>query len=198
MNRPLFLPPKGFRPSDLVIEAEFTKGPNFASVQPRLHAAAQRGINYERKVHRHLRELFSPERGAQLYAPAHWIAFRTSDPTDRSLRFAQPDGLLLDLDRSLIIIIEVKLRHMQSAWWGLRRLYEPLIRKLFGSRWSYAVCEVVGWYDPAVFWPEPYSMVRDPSFLRRNEFGVMILSDKTIREATALRQAAFPLFPVGL
>lgn len=199
MSRPIFLPPKGFRPSDLVVEASFCRSPAFAS-QPSKgnNPSAIRGLNYERKVHNHLSSVFNPERGSQLYVPAHWITFRTSDPTERGPRYAQPDGLLVDLDRSLVVIVEIKLRHMQSAWWGLRRLYEPLIRKIFGNKWSFAVCEIVDWYDPAVFWPEPYSMCRDPSMLRRNEFGVMILSSKHMREAQQLRKVAHPIFPVGL
>lgn len=195
MNKPVFLPPKGFRPSDLVVRAEYGRGPSFALIQPsNINPAAKRGLNYERKVHGHMGELFAPEQGEALYAPGQWISFFTSDPRDSGQRWAQPDGLLLDFGRSQITIIEIKLRHMQSAWWGLRRLYEPLLRKLYGSRWSFAVCEIVAWYDPAVFWPEPYSLVRNPSFLRRNEFGVMILSEKIIRETQQLRRVAMPQF----
>lgn len=194
MSPYLFPRPKGFRPSDLATIVEFSDGLEFFNGNPRLKGNAGRGMKYERQTHQHLMERFPPLPSSPMYLPSRWIRFRTSDPRERDWRWAQPDGLLLDLDRSLVTIIEVKLRHNQGAWWGLRRLYEPLIRKMFGPRWSFAVCEVCRWYDPAVPWPEPFTLVRNPAALKPGEFGVHILTDLGIKRDAALRLATFPGF----
>jgi|SRR5215469_12052471 len=128
------------------------------------------GMRYEQKVHTAFKQIYSPERAGVLYAPAMWI--RYVDATKR--KYAQPDGLLLDLKRSFITIIEIKLKHTISAYFWLRELYEPLVRHIFGNVWRYAVCEVVKWFDASVHWPEPLRMTADPSALMANEFGVHI------------------------
>lgn len=189
--------PKGFRPSDLVVRAEFCEAPAF-TVGGKLYGSAARGIRYERQVHRHFLATLPPKPASPFYIPSRWISFTTSDPRERGPRFAQPDGLIIDFDRRLITIIETKLSHTAYAWWGLRRLYEPLIRKIFGTKWSYAVCEVCRHYDPGVAWPEPFTLVRDPSSLRPNEFGVHILSSLGMIREEALATAAIVQFPLGI
>lgn len=189
--------PKGFRSADLVNWAEFCEAPTF-TLNSRLSGAPLRGIRYERAVHRHLLSRFPPSEAAPFYVPSRWIRFTTSDPREHGARFAQPDGLLVDFERALITIIEIKLTHTQNAWWGLRRLYEPLIRRIFGARWSFAVCEVCRWYDPGVAWPEPFELIRDPSSLRPNAFGVTILSSLGMIREEALQTAACVEFPVGI
>jgi hypothetical protein len=195
MSPPLFPKPKRFRPSDLVTFAEFCDEPAFVrGAHETLTGSRRAGILYERRVHGYLKRQFNATGLSPVfYAPGKWIRFRTSDPRESTFRYAQPDGLLFDLPRSQITIIEAKLSHTQNAWWGLRRLYEPLIRFLFGPSWGYAVCEVTRYYDPAVRWPEKLNMVRDPSYLRRNEFGVMILSRDTLRQGN-MPIAAFTSF----
>jgi hypothetical protein len=194
MVKPIFLPPKGFRPSDLARSAEWCDSPFNGQPRRMNNAAAAEGLRYERKVHGALRSQFCAERGAVLYCPSRWIRFRTTDPREDGPRYAQPDGFIIDFDRGLITIIEVKLKHVQTAWWGLRRLYEPLFRLLFGPSWAFAVCEVVAWYDPAVHWPEPFKLHRDPSALRPGEFGVHVLSWRELRYAELSRVAALPDF----
>lgn len=194
MVAPTFLKPRNFRPSDLVIEAEFARGPAFASGKRcGNNKAASRGLAYEKRVHQHFASFFCPEAGDVLYQRAPWIRFRTSDPRETQDRWAEPDGLLFNLSLGLITIIEIKLAHTQNAWWGLRRLYEPLIRKIFGSRWAYAVCEVCEYYDPATNFPEPFDLCYNISDLRRNEFGVMLLTPRKLRASQTV-SAAFPDF----
>lgn len=132
--------------------------------------ARAEGIRYERKVHRGFSSIFSPDNGPVLYAPAMWIRYVDG----KRRHYAQPDGLLIDLKRSFITIIEIKLKHTISAYFWLRELYEPLIRHIFGNSWRYAVCEVVKWFDGNICWPEPLRMVADPSRLVANEFGLHI------------------------
>lgn len=180
MNKPIFLPPKGFRPSTAVQWAEFQpRGhpPGFTG----LKGAAARGMAYEKKVQRYFLERYAPGHQSGIYIPGPWIRFVTADPRSPGGRWAQPDGFVIDLAQARITIIEIKLKHMQSAWWGLRNLYEPLFRVIFGSRWSYSVCEVCNFFEPHVYWPERFSITKEPCSLRRNEFGVMILSEREMR-----------------
>jgi hypothetical protein len=182
MTSPLFQPPRNFRSAETVQWAELRqRGPWQTNLPPPVRTAAQRsGQRYERRAHQALSARFSPERGTLLYAPAMWIAYSVSG--EGKLHWAQPDGLLIDLKRGLITVLEIKIRHTTDAWWQLRKLYEPLIRKLFGSAWRYAVCEVVRWYDPVVRWPEQLVFSADPGGLPANSFGLHILGDARVAE----------------
>lgn len=91
------------------------------------------------------------------------------------MRWAQPDGVLLNYATGVLTIFEMKIRHTEAAWWALRYLYEPLFTHLFPS-WQIASCEVVHWFDPSVPWPEAYRRLPDPSTLRPGEIGVHIWS----------------------
>ena len=128
------------------------------------------GMNYERKVHQLFSDRYCAEARGPVYVPAMWIRYVD---TMRSY-YAQPDGLIVDLRRSFITIIEIKLKHTLNAYFWLRELYEPLIRHIFGNSWKYAVCEVVKWFDASLRWPEPLRMTGDPSALIVNEFGLHI------------------------
>lgn len=194
MVKPIFLPPRNFKPADLARSAEWCESPFNGSPRRTNNAAAAEGLRYERKAHGALQARFSPDRGDVFYCPSRWIRFRTSDPRETQDRYAQPDGFIVDFPRGLVTICEMKLKHTQAAWWGLRRLYEPLFRLLFGPSWSFAVCEVVAWYDPAINWPEPFKLHRDPSALRPGEFGVHILSWRELRYQEMAKTAALPDF----
>lgn len=195
MSRPRFPPPKNFKPSDGAFDVRLIPAPSFASKPFKLKGSAGKGLAYEKKAHFHLQARYSPQVGEAIYFLGEWIAFHS--PAVAEERYAQPDGLLFDFSKNLIVIVEMKLRHTQKAWWGLRRLYEPLVKALFPS-WHVALCEVVHWYDPAVFWPEQFNLVRDLTMLRRGEFGVHILSPSMMRDQQLASLAAIPQFPTGL
>lgn len=171
-----FPPPARFRELGAVRWTQLsTEGPIFVTEARKRQgsAAQQAGMRYEAHAHGYLSELYCPERGNKLYAPAMWIHYIA----ELTAGWAQPDGLLLDFDRMMITIIEIKLRHTSDAWWALRRLYEPLIRHLFGTKWSYSVCEVCRWFNRGD-WPEPPTMCAEPAGLIVNGFGIHIWSDK--------------------
>lgn len=170
-TRPLFQPPNKFRPIARLQWAEMTpNGPFDKDSPPRYTGARAEGIRYERRVHEAFSLLFPPVPGSPLYFSGQWIRFVDSG----RMHWAQPDGLLVDFERGLITILEIKLRHTQSAWFSLRQLYEPLIRYLFGPRWRYAVCEIVRWFEPRIPWPEPMQLTPSIAMLGANEFGVHI------------------------
>lgn len=173
MNQPLSKrltapPPKGFR------EAYDVSGVQYSAVAPAFVRQSQRrrgrraaGQSYERKVHREL-----SERYGDFYVPSVWWKFSAAG----NLRWCQTDGLLFRfLDRS-ITIIEIKLQHTPDAWWQVKHLYYPVLRKAFPETiWSFSFCEVVKWYDPAVAFPEHHHLAIDPLIVPAGKFGVHIL-----------------------
>lgn len=84
-----------------------------------------------------------------------------------------PDGLLVDKDE--VVVVEIKLRHTMDAWFQLRQLYEPVIKKAL-RRERIRLVEVCKWYVPETKFPEKYEPVQTmEEFLgSREEFGVVI------------------------
>jgi hypothetical protein len=170
-NHPrLLLPPQGFKPicREEITFAEFPReGPASFGNAPRLRSrgAKAAGLRYDRRAAGH----FEMDEG---FLGHPWIRFGTRTA---GLRWAQPDGLFIDFRIGRITILEFKLKHTTDAWWQLRRLYEPLIRYIFGeTQWHFAVCEVVRWYDPAIRVPEQVTFIDDPRRLFANAYGIHI------------------------
>lgn len=129
--------------------------PPFKRPERRLGAKG-RGIRYEEKVQKYLLNDFAP-----LYVPSPWLHFR--ERGSETFRWCQPDGLLIDLRRGVIVIVEIKYNHTADAWWQLNHLYRPVLSALFPpTLWRLEVCEIVKWYDPAVVFPEPCRLVNNP------------------------------------
>lgn len=164
--------PQGFRPCSreeiLFAEIGGLSPPGFA---PRLRSrgAKAAGLRYDRRAAEH----FAASPG---FVGHPWIRFGTRTV---GLRWAQPDGLFIDFRLGRITVVEFKLKHTTDAWWQLRRLYEPLLRFIFGeSMWHYACCEVVRWYDPAIRVPEQVTFIDDPRRLFANAYGIHIFNGK--------------------
>ena len=165
-------PPPNFRPVayDEIQSVEWRRdGPlPFAAPRRRGRGAKAVGLRYDA----HAAEHFA--RTSEGFAAHPWLRFITRN---EGVRWAQPDGLLFDLRAGRITILEFKIRHTTDAWWQLRRLYEPLIRRLFADgAWHFACCEVCKYYDPAVRLPEAQTRCDNPARLYANAFGVHILS----------------------
>lgn len=144
----------------------------FGISRPRPTTRAQAaGLAYERKLNAHLRELF-PGSSAVGYGGGPWISF--CNTSSGALRWAQPDGFIIDWRRGLCLIVEAKIKHSTNAWWGLRALYQPVVSALLGPGWTTALCEVVNYYEPTVKWPEQHRMVRSVTDLKADEIGVHI------------------------
>jgi hypothetical protein len=144
----LFPRPAHFRSAEGVTWAEFSPIGPFGTQAPVPQTEAQRiGLRYERKVHEHFSRRFSN------YGASQWISYKCGKGFD--VRWAQPDGLMLDMEKGQVTIIEIKIRHTERAWWQLRQLYEPLVKFLF-PQWTIGLCEVCRTFDPAVAWPEPF------------------------------------------
>lgn len=96
----------------------------------------------------------------QSYVPSPWLHFRSE--SSEKWRWCQPDGLLVDIERGIITCVEVKYSHTENAWWQVRKLYLPVLEKLFPpALWRLQACEVVKWYDSAVVFPEPVELAAE-------------------------------------
>ena len=140
-------PPHNFHPARDVSWAKFIKTPAFASKSPKLRGARAEGIRYEKKVHRYIKETFP-----DLHINAPWLEFRAKFA--RRSKICQPDALIINPRLGTITVIEIKLQHTSNAWWQVRRLYTPVVEKIFGNSWKYLALEVVHWFDPHTKFPE--------------------------------------------
>lgn len=161
-------PPKGFRPAGIVEWADLSQQPPFVNRRARSSGAQKAGMAYEKKAHKAFAEEFG-----ESYIPGPW--FRFASTGTESVRFCQPDALLISPDIGRITIIEYKLRHNPDAWWQMRLLYLPVLSWIFPKElWTIVLCEVVKWYDPATMMPEVSKMVPHIALARPNAFNVHI------------------------
>ena len=151
------IPPRHFRP----VEGELASArmsqlpPPFLRDRKRTGAKA-RGVRYELKAQEYLLDQFSDH-----YIPSPWLHFR--EEASESFRWCQPDGILLDFERGVCIVLEIKYSHTSDAWWQLRKLYIPVLQKILPpSLWTYELGEIVKWFDPDVAFPEPIRLVDNP------------------------------------
>jgi len=128
-----------------------TTVPAFARHRPTRRGRRAQGIRYEKGLHAHFLELFGDS-----YIVSPWFQYREGD--ESRVRWCQPDGLLIDFPRGQITIVEAKYQHTVDAWWQLQR-YLAVVGRVFGPSFTYAVCEVVKWYDCAVRFPEPVRLL---------------------------------------
>lgn len=108
-----------------------------------LTAAQRAGLRYEAKAQLYLRSALAD------YIEAPIVTFLDGGSQGRRII---PDGMIVR-GKSLWIF-EIKHQHTHSAWWQLRRLYEPVLRRLEGVERTFCI-EMVRSYDPAAGFPEP-------------------------------------------
>ena len=148
--------PEAFRPAGRVLSASFATPP--ALRKKRYTGRRLEGVRYEKKVQDHLSAFYGDR-----YIPSPWLRFFPAGEQAR-WRWCQPDGILLDLLRGRITIIEVKYQHTSDAWWQVKHLYLPVLQVLFPEKWwTFDFCEVVKWYDPAVLFPEKIVLAQEVS-----------------------------------
>lgn len=155
-----------------VIDAKLLQGvPSFVQGAPtRRKGARGVGLRYERKVQLKLCSDFDN------YMPGPWFEYKTSDEPKR-INYAQPDGILIDIERGVITIAEIKLRHTVEAYFQLLDKYLPIVRMFFNNSedlWSFAVCEVTKWYDCHTQFPCKPKLRESIDIVSPKEFGVHI------------------------
>lgn len=130
--------------------------PSFVlAARQRKSAAQNAGLIYERKLHKHLQEMYP-----SWYLPSPWFAYsRRSSPTVTN--YAQTDGLLIMPRQGRIYIIEAKKRHCAESYFQLVDKYLPLVSRTFGDKWSYSLVEICEWYDPQIAYPVKIRLRKD-------------------------------------
>lgn len=148
---PNFPAPQGFKPAGRVLSAGFCQPPHLR--KRRYTGRRLEGVRYEKKAHGYLEEFYG-----ERYLASPWIRFFAGGVW----RWCQPDGLLLDLERGRITIVEMKYQHTSDAWWQVRWLYQPVLAAMFPPElWQFDACEVVKWYDPATLFPEKVVLAQE-------------------------------------
>lgn len=157
-----FPPPNNFRPATNVQWAELTTTPSFAKIHETVGGKSPikrkgvraDGLRYQAKVNKHLSTLFGDK-----YIAEQWVHFLS----DGKEKYCQPDGFMLLHD--CLIITETKLSHTANAWWQLKHLYLPVLRKIFSEVREVKLIEIVKWYDPHTKFPERFDFIEMESLL---------------------------------
>lgn len=144
-------PPPRFYEPKYVTEARVTLPFHYNPAIAGLTSAQREGIRYEKRAQLYLGSLFDEFS----YFASPDISYRDAAGFHRCF----PDGILFDEDRTFIF--EIKSQHMPEAWWQLRRLYEPLLRKALPGIVEFFVIEVCRSYDPSMPFPEPIILITD-------------------------------------
>lgn len=162
-NLKLCPPPTSFRPANNVQAAYITSSPPYA--RRRVYTGRRlQGVKYEKKVHEYLLAI------DEEYIPGPWIKFFA----EGKWRYCQPDGFRISLSEGRITLVEIKYQHTSDAWWQLKYLYEPVLRKLFPEDlWEFDFVEIVKWFDPLTRFPCETHLVADP-FRKSEDFKVHI------------------------
>jgi hypothetical protein len=119
------------------------------------------GLRYEAQVQDYLQSVLGN------YDPTPVIRFTCNGLQ----RIAIPDAVQQRSTHT--VVFEIKYTHCPEAWWQLRRLYEPLLRRRLGK--AVTCVEVCRSYDPATLLPEPVVLIDDlQAWISepRKEFGV--------------------------
>jgi hypothetical protein len=140
--------------------------PRFGAKKNHSTEAQKAGIRYERRAQEYLMELYP-----DTYVASPWLVFRLQrEPT---MRWCQPDGFIVDVERGVLTIVEIKLRHMVEAYTQVTGIYHPVLKKIF-PRFSFRHVEVTRWYDPATDFPVPVQLLSGIDLASSSRFGVHV------------------------
>jgi len=152
-------PPQNFRPADGVRDAYFAD----TSIAGQGTSYSQRaGARYERQFLDHFEKKFGPTfRRSPLIHFCDASGYRT----------CVPDAVYRENALS-VVVFEIKYQHMPEAWWQLRKLYEPVVQRVF-PKCHVSVIEVCRSFDPTTPFPETVRLIPDlNSCLSSKEFQV--------------------------
>lgn len=163
-------PPKNFVPVRAVRQVRFSEHlpPWMEERDEQVRTPNQKkGLAYEALVHEMLESVYG-----EMYQPSPWIVYWEKDPSCTPARTCQPDGLIIDIRKGVITIVEVKLYNSAMAWWQLLWKYSPVVRALFpGFELRYV--EIVKFDDPSIAVPGEVLRVQSLEELQSNSYGVM-------------------------
>jgi hypothetical protein len=153
-------PPRGIH-----IPVGQPSGVRFGGIVPQNRGntgARKVGLHYESKVHDILEAIYDVD---YRRSPSMLYEDRTG------LHRAIPDGILKV--SSDLVVIEIKLRHTERAWWQLSRLYVPLLRTMVVPGTRIFAVEICRSYDPSEYFPGPHALVTSLHKLPLDRIGVV-------------------------
>ena len=115
---PLLLPPRGFKGAGHPLNIQQCANPY--THRTKSSASQKAGLAYEKKAKSFLRNRFQ-----ERVTLGQWFKFYDGYRT----RYCQPDAIVQD--HTGIMIIEIKLRFSDLAWWQLKELYLPIVKKYY-------------------------------------------------------------------
>lgn len=155
--------PRNFPKGEIRYVEMQIESPSFA--KPHIaQGVRRRGQLYEARVHLEMAQRYAG------YLESPWFHFYD----DEGSKWCQPDGLIINPRKGLIVIVEAKLRHTNDACRSLFGLYLPVVRATFGGFYELEVVEVCHWYDPAVLCDRTPVPGQYPDNPRRGQFNVHI------------------------
>lgn len=158
-------PAKLYLPSGPILSAWKTENP-YGGKRSRHSGAQKAGLAYQKRVGRFLP---SPS-GQWVVSSGPWFAYTCSD---NKRHYCQPDFLLVDEANSTIVVVEVKIRWTDAAWWQVNKLYLPVLQRVSPhmSLLSVVICRS---YDPAIQAPEPITLCSDLMDIKPGRFNVLV------------------------
>lgn len=141
-------------------------GSPHAQKRSRSSGAQKAGLAYQRRVG----EVLTVARPPSDLDCGPWFWYVDSSGR-RS--YCQPD-FLLHLASGKLAVVEVKIRWTSDAWWQLRKLYLPVLQRVFPGRalLPLVICRS---YDPSVRIAEEVSLIEGWEELSASSFSVMVL-----------------------
>lgn len=126
----------------------------------------RKGVKYEERAHKYIKSIYG-----DAYIQSPWFQYQEKEEV--RVRYCQPDGLLYDYKLRRVVIVEIKLRHTEKAWWQLRHKYGPIIHCVFP--WiEIAYVEFVQWFDVGIPFPEAVNLRPAIRMAKPNEIQVTI------------------------
>lgn len=174
IQQAVLTPPRKFVPAGFVTWAQFAPDePDYIKTnKKRVTGARAAGLRYEAKakimLQRTIPEADSNNSNQLLVGP--WLMFKAGND---KIRYCQPDALLIDLENKRVVIYEIKLQHTSQAWWQVRKLYQPVLERIY-TNYSFVCVEVVKWLDAHAAFPETFYYAESPMDLTDGKFGVHI------------------------
>lgn len=159
-----------FRPARDVTRAKLIPAaPAFVREYSRKSGRRWAGIKYQREV-----DVAFEKRFGGTYIPGQWLEF--VDGPSGETRYCQPDGIIIELKRGRITVVEVKYSHTELAYYQLFDLYLPVLRALFPPQlWTFAAIEVCSRFDAAVALPVKPVMRKELLDAIPNAFNIHII-----------------------
>lgn len=172
-----------FNPAGTVISASFCRDqPLFINGTPSggLTKAQREGLRYEARAQSYIDRLISKNKGKSsdyelLCNP--WIVYHNLERGPTSAGFCQPDIVLRKQDT--VTIIECKIQHTNDSWLQMRKLYEPVLRKIYPRNTKFALLEICKWFDPHIPYNETFYYCEDPLLAKEGKLGVHIYKPRS-------------------